>query len=213
MQPSTGRFAGMDPWTGGAFEPPTLHRYLYAGSDPSNKFDPTGLEFNLPSTLSAISGGITVALGNFGATLANAFRQGGPVLGQFFHTIGRFAQDKAVETVRAFAQGNPQLIVEESKQAGTRILDIFVRSGSRAAYIEVKWGLPWRVGESMTRLISQINSGLAAAEGEMVVWTLRLPTPPQARLVTQELGTNAGRVTFVHGFDAWVAWMRNFAGL
>jgi RHS repeat-associated protein len=42
-----GRFASRDPFPGVGTEPMTLHRYLYAGADPVNKVDPTGLIFNL----------------------------------------------------------------------------------------------------------------------------------------------------------------------
>jgi RHS repeat-associated protein len=47
MDPRTGRFVGMDPWLGNPFEPSSLHRYTYAGNDPVNMVDPTGLEMSL----------------------------------------------------------------------------------------------------------------------------------------------------------------------
>ena len=212
MDPRVGRFAGMDPWAGNPFDPQTLHKYLYAAADPHNRVDPTGRE-SLPASLTALSGAITVALSNFGGQLAGAFRQGGPVLGQFFQSIGRFAQDKAVETLRAFAQANSGLVLEEAKRAGTRVIDIFVRFGNRSAYIEVKWGLPWRSGEALNRLAAQVEAMAVAAEGQIVLWTMRLPTPAQQRLVERALGENAKRVTFVHGFDGWVAWTRSFLGM
>jgi hypothetical protein len=152
-------------------------------------------------------------MSTFGAQLAGAFRQGGPVLGQFFQSIGRFAQDRAVETLRLFAQANSQLAVQEAKRAGTRIIDIFVTFGNRKAYIEVKWGLPWRSGEALNRLAAQVEAMATAAEGQIVLWTMRLPTPAQQRLVERTLGDNARRVTFVHGFDQWVAWTRSFMGM
>jgi RHS repeat-associated protein len=46
MQPSTGRFAGMDPWRGREFDPVSLHRFQYAGASPADFIDPTG-EFSL----------------------------------------------------------------------------------------------------------------------------------------------------------------------
>jgi RHS repeat-associated protein len=42
MDPSTGRFIGMDPFEGLEFEPPTLHKYLYGAADPVNRIDPSG---------------------------------------------------------------------------------------------------------------------------------------------------------------------------
>ena len=208
-----GRFVSADPFDETVFEPATLHKYLYSNADPLNKFDPTGLEFNLNASLTAISGTVTVALSNFGARLSNAFSQGGPVLGEFFQSIGRFAQGRAVDVVQAFQRVNPQLLIEEGKAAGPRVIDMFVRFGQRAAYIEVKWGLPWRVGESMTRLVGQVNSALEAGEGQVVVWAMRLPTPQQVALVARELGENASRVQFVYGIDAWIEWTRRFVGM
>jgi hypothetical protein len=35
----------MDEWEGEPHSPASLHRYLYAGADPVNKLDPTGLLF------------------------------------------------------------------------------------------------------------------------------------------------------------------------
>jgi RHS repeat-associated protein len=40
--PVTGRFLSRDPEAGNAFDPKTLHKYLYAGGDPVNAVDPTG---------------------------------------------------------------------------------------------------------------------------------------------------------------------------
>ncbi len=45
-QSSDGRFASTDPFPGNARQPLTLHRYLYAGDDPVNRTDPTGLFFS-----------------------------------------------------------------------------------------------------------------------------------------------------------------------
>jgi RHS repeat-associated protein len=43
LDPRTGRFASADPFSGGMFDPLTLHKYLYAANDPLNGVDPTGL--------------------------------------------------------------------------------------------------------------------------------------------------------------------------
>jgi RHS repeat-associated protein len=45
MDPRAGRFVGTDPFEGFEFEPITLHRYLYAATDPVNQRDPSGLLF------------------------------------------------------------------------------------------------------------------------------------------------------------------------
>jgi RHS repeat-associated protein len=48
--PSTGRFLTKDPLRGNAAAPPTQHRYLYAGADPVNVVDPSGLSGEGPWT-------------------------------------------------------------------------------------------------------------------------------------------------------------------
>jgi RHS repeat-associated protein len=40
----TGRFLSRDPEAGKPADPKTLHKYLYAGGDPVNRFDPRGRE-------------------------------------------------------------------------------------------------------------------------------------------------------------------------
>jgi RHS repeat-associated protein len=43
-QPETGRFVTKDPWAGDVWRPGTLNRYVYAGNNPVNRIDPTGLQ-------------------------------------------------------------------------------------------------------------------------------------------------------------------------
>jgi RHS repeat-associated protein len=52
--PTTGRFLTTDPLDGFSFDPPSLHRYLYAKSDPVNQWDPTG-EQSLIDTMQSIA--------------------------------------------------------------------------------------------------------------------------------------------------------------
>ncbi len=51
--PAVGRFVSTDPQQGSAFDPPSLHRYLYANANPMNVSDPSG-EFGI-STVVLIS--------------------------------------------------------------------------------------------------------------------------------------------------------------
>ncbi|MGL6095606.1 MAG: polymorphic toxin-type HINT domain-containing protein, partial [Fimbriiglobus sp.] len=39
----TGRFLGTDPYAGDVYDPISLHRFVYAGADPVNMMDPTGM--------------------------------------------------------------------------------------------------------------------------------------------------------------------------
>jgi RHS repeat-associated protein len=45
LNAASGRFQTLDAFEGSIFEPLSLHKYLYAGSDPLNKFDPSGNSF------------------------------------------------------------------------------------------------------------------------------------------------------------------------
>jgi len=55
MNQGTGRFLTMDPLLGVPNDPPSLHRYLYAGSDPVNRTDATGQQFSLVEISISIS--------------------------------------------------------------------------------------------------------------------------------------------------------------
>ncbi len=54
--PLTGRFNRIDPFAGNNRDPQSLHKYLYAHSNPINRIDPTGqLSLSLPGILTTIS--------------------------------------------------------------------------------------------------------------------------------------------------------------
>jgi RHS repeat-associated protein len=72
MDPRVGRFVGMDPFEGRAFDPPSLHRYLCVADDPANKVDPSGRDFNLGTVLTVL--GVISVL----ATVALDYAEGGP---------------------------------------------------------------------------------------------------------------------------------------
>jgi len=78
MDPRVGRFSATDPHPGSIEEPLTLHRYVYAGADPVNNTDPSGLFFSLSvsfasfgisATINAISVPITRSMINATASL------------------------------------------------------------------------------------------------------------------------------------------------
>jgi len=52
---NTGRFLTVDPEEGRLKDSLTLHRYVYAASDPVNKSDPSGREFDMGSMMSAMN--------------------------------------------------------------------------------------------------------------------------------------------------------------
>jgi RHS repeat-associated protein len=69
-QPGLGRFIGVDPLFGRDYEPTTLHRYLYTGTDPVNGVDPSGEEFTLTGQMAvgAITGGLASAASDYALT-------------------------------------------------------------------------------------------------------------------------------------------------
>jgi RHS repeat-associated protein len=108
MQPSTGRFAGMDPWREDMFDPSTLHRHLYVGNDPASMGDPTGafegliglsVASSFQSTLAGIQSSVGFAVmdqilygGNSGfdsLLLGAAFSGGAYLMGKL---VGRFTK-------------------------------------------------------------------------------------------------------------------------
>lgn len=69
---------GMDPFEGSDFDPPSLHRYLYAAASPVNRRDPSGL-FTLPEVTIVLSirAVLTELQGNFGVALIDQALYGG----------------------------------------------------------------------------------------------------------------------------------------
>lgn len=69
MSPELGRFVSSDPYAGSTYDPPSLHKYMYAHNDPINKIDPTGMfsivsvsiTISINSTLASILGGLYLA--------------------------------------------------------------------------------------------------------------------------------------------------------
>ncbi len=60
MDTSTGRFISMDSYQGNTFEPDTLHKYLYANSNPITYSDPSGYFYDLNSLNAGTAGGAVI---------------------------------------------------------------------------------------------------------------------------------------------------------
>ena len=211
LAPTIGRFASVDPWAGFIYDPVTLHKYVYAWADPVNTVDPDGLE-PLPATIAALQIRVSLAVSTLGVRLVAAFAAGGPVIGRLFNAIGRFAQTAAHEVLVFYQSIRPGFEILAQRQTGARVIDFFVRFGNRAAWIEVKYALPWRAGEPLTRLVGQVQAAAAAAEGQVVLWTLRPPSVGQVKLVLDHLGQSAARVQFVHGIEGLYRWLLFYFG-
>ena len=72
--PNTDRFLSRDPLNGNAFDPKTLHKYLYAGGDPINSIDPMGREDLIEFSIQvAVKYGAYVALAAVGVSIVCEF--------------------------------------------------------------------------------------------------------------------------------------------
>ena len=72
--PATGRFLSRDPEDGKAFDPKSLHKYLYAGGDPVNAIDPTGRVDTIESIFAepvVISSPLEIAVEGYGYAAAS----------------------------------------------------------------------------------------------------------------------------------------------
>jgi len=58
---ATGRFWSMDTFEGDVESPLSLHKYLYTGGDPVNRFDRNGHDFDLGSLTTSLGIGMTIA--------------------------------------------------------------------------------------------------------------------------------------------------------
>jgi len=96
MDPRVGRFVSVDSFAGSAFDPPSLHKYLYAAADPLNEVDPSG-KWNLPSITVVVA--ITTILG-----ASYGYYQGG-VRGAVQGAAAGFVFGVALYEIAAFVIG------------------------------------------------------------------------------------------------------------
>jgi RHS repeat-associated protein len=210
MDPRVGRFTGMDPWEGNPFEPATLHKYFYGASDPLNTIDPSGEE-GLPAQITAVSGAVTVALGNFGAQIQGAFARGGPVIGQLWGRLGTWGNLVTRNVLLQYQRYKPAFQVEPEQWINGRRLDFFVKLGNRIAYIEVKYGLPWKRGGQLDRLAGQVEAGLASG-ARTVLFAVKEPTPAQINLLKERLGLAYYQIEHAYGVEGLWKWLVSFFG-
>jgi hypothetical protein len=92
------------------------------------------------------------------------------------------------------------------------VIDYVVKFGDKTAWLEMKYGLPWKWGEPLVRLVDQAKQALATGRGEVVVWSLKEPVARQLNLVRDALGTDAGRVRLIYGVQGLWTWLSEFFG-
>jgi len=200
MNPLTGRFWTADSYEGEGLDPASLHKYLYCQHDGVNLSDPSG---NLPS-LSELMVSAGIAISNFGARIGVTAAMGGGALWRLWSQMGIYAQNAAYNVMSLF----PSAVIDRGIRFGSRIIDFSMRIGSRVANIEVKWGLPAKVGDSMTRMVGQAQEMIKTGQ-QAVIWSLRAPSAQQLDLAAKEMGpVTFNQVQFVHGIDGLYNWIK-----
>jgi RHS repeat-associated protein len=102
---ATGRFLSADTKPGQSDLPLTFNRFAYAGDDPANNTDPSGLDFSLTETLSVqgISNTLQTGLGYFD-TAVRAYNTARNLVDLLTYA------DLVVQLLGAFAQPTPQAV-------------------------------------------------------------------------------------------------------
>ncbi|MBI2570090.1 MAG: RHS repeat-associated core domain-containing protein, partial [Candidatus Schekmanbacteria bacterium] len=120
MDPSAGRFASMDPWSGSPFDPASLHRYTYAANDPVLVVDPTG---RMTVTEALVVVGARMALVGMTARLGQvSWRYAGPALKGL-----RWTQTALQRLGAHFKQA--QVLSEEAVHGSRGRIDLVVSRG------------------------------------------------------------------------------------
>jgi len=94
----------------------------------------------------------------------------------------------------------PQLRIVSNTHVGNRVIDYQVRFGNNVINLEAKYGLPWRRGEALSRLVGQMQAMAGRVQEQPIVWTLQSPTLPQLRMLERAVGTEVfSRTQLIHG--------------
>lgn len=126
--------------------------------------------------------------------------------------FGRFAENTANQVIRVVESSVNSLVVQENVQRGSRFIDFVLRYGQRVMDLEVKYKLPDRAGEALTRMVSQAQSSVAAGQAQTVIWTYKEPTLQELQLVTTQLGAAANNVQFVNGVEGLLRYIQLYFG-
>jgi RHS repeat-associated protein len=119
LNTATGRFWSMDSYEGDEQDPLSLHKYLYASSDPVNGIDPSGHDdlgevsaaLSIAGTISAISnisvaGAISLAYGSYPDAVAFGVFVGGEVAGVGSSTLSAIGGYEVVFAPRLREEGS-----------------------------------------------------------------------------------------------------------
>jgi RHS repeat-associated protein len=213
MNPNSSRFVSVDPFDGNNQLPISLHRYLYANCSPESFYDPSG-EVTIGELVTASTVRVTLAVNRVTVAFAAG---GGYAIGRAMNILGKTVEQQAynilVSVIPRAVQMTPQIVVRGP--GGRRIIDFWLQAGNQLALLEVKYKLPSRGGDALTRLANQLTTYSASAQafgdgGRVVLWTYKAPTIAEMTLLLNKLGPEASRVQFAHGLMGLVQWVKFF---
>jgi RHS repeat-associated protein len=199
MSPGIGRFTQMDSFDGFNVDPTSLHKYLYANSNPAYFIDPSG-HASLTELISAMNS--FVALQLRAISLAGSAR----LRGLIFQRLGRGIEMYVNELVESYAE---RAGAEVARNYGIRmfgkrtLIDFIIRIQGRLVYLEVKYGIPQTLGPAMSRLVKQLELSLVEAavgetEADVVLFSAVERESAQSAL-TSLLGESASEVEIANG--------------
>ena len=162
-------------------------------------WDPSGNK-----TLGEVIGAATLAIRFQLALIVPSIAAGGAAIGRVWNQLGVQVQNAAQNVMMLF----PRLNVATQVPLANRIIDFSLRARNQVALLETKYKLPAQIGESMTRLVGQLNTAVAARQGQVVIWTYKEPTLAELQLLYQQLGAQAARVQVVHGLQGLYNWIQ-----
>ncbi len=202
MDPAVGRFASIDPFAGLAFEPLTLHRYLYAGANPVDFVDPSGL------VVGGFSGLIAGAIASIQGRIASLSSSG---LAFLYVMRNLRALNWTLTALRAIQArfGNLFVTLEEALVRSRGSIDMVLRRAAGALQrvsIELKnWNIdaiarsPQRAQGMLDQLQRQAQNFRAENVEAIYGFAEKAATPQGQALLIQIrniLTTNGHRITF-----------------
>jgi RHS repeat-associated protein len=211
MDPGLGRFFSLDSYAGDLQTPSSLHRYFYANASPVNFTDPTGLSTNLNQLIVTMAAAIGAASQAVRAGFQISKSSGGVAL----RNVG-IAVENSVAAILEATSINFTRNYAVFGETGRRIVDFYATAAEKLALIEVKYKLPSRAGEALTRVVNQIKVYGSSDEvkdkgAQVVLFVFKAPTQAEIELLKRQLGPNAPIFQQVQGLGNLANWLKAFS--
>lgn len=150
----------MDPYLGSAFDPISLHQYLYARNDPPNRIDPSGKQdYTLVSLSAAVS--INDILGQIAFTHITFGIITAKIINVFFEP-GFAARNGALTLMSESEDPNIWAAAQATYAYGIRLIEIGASLIQLTGAITDLAKLPFDLGKDITDLVTAPNAVAAA---------------------------------------------------